>query len=190
MKSNQAKEDYELIRKINEGDATAFRQLVYKHKDVSLSLAQSILKDVAIAEDVLQDVFIKVYRKLHTFKFKASFSTWLYRIVVNTSYNELKKQKHNISVDALDDTYNITSENKDLMGEQDQKKYINLALQKLRPDEALLLRLFYLCELSIKEIEDITSFKPSKIKVDLHRGREHIGFHLKQLLGKDLKHLL
>lgn len=183
-------EDYEIIRKIKEGDTGAFRQLVYAHKDVSLSLACSILKDQIIAEDVLQDVFIKVYHKIHTFNHKSSFSTWLYRIVVNTSYNELKKQKPNVSIDDVNGSLNGSIEDYSIMIEADHKKYINLALEKLRADESLVLRLFYLCELSIKEIGEVTGFKPSKIKVDLHRGRENMHFQLKELLGDDLKYLL
>lgn len=190
MKNNPTERDYELIRKIKEGDTSAFRQLVYIHKDVSLSLAVSILKDAVLAEDVLQDVFIKVFHKLHTFSFKSSFTTWLYRIVVNTSYNELKKKKYHLSIDDSESTYVISAISKDTMSESDQKKYIQLALERLRPDESLVLRLFYLCELSIKEIEVITRFKPSKIKVDLHRGRGHIHKELQQLLGDDLKYLL
>lgn len=88
MRNNPTQQDYELIRKINKGDTSAFRQLVYIYKDVSLSLASSIIKDSSIAEDVVQDVFIKVYHKLDTFSFKSSFATWLYRIVVNTCYNQ------------------------------------------------------------------------------------------------------
>lgn len=184
-------EDYDLIRKVIEGDTTAFRQLVYEHKDVSLSLAYSILKNKSLAEDVLQDVFIKVFNKLKTFKFESSFSTWLYRIVVNTSYNELKRQKNNISIDDYNHDHVMSTINDhDYMKEEDQKYYICKALMLLRPDEALVLRLFYLCELSIKEIENITAFKTSKIKVDLHRGRENLNFQLRQLLGNDIKHLL
>ncbi|MDH7444380.1 RNA polymerase sigma factor [Aquimarina sp. 2201CG14-23] len=188
MKNNPKERDYELIRKIKEGDTNAFRQLVYAYKDVSLSLASSILKDKILAEDVLQDVFVKVFHKLNTFKFNASFSTWLYRIVVNTSYNELKKQKKNTT--PVIDAFNIPTVDKNKLNEADQKKYIHLALEKLKPDESLLLRLFYLSELRIKEIEDVTGFSTSKIKVDLHRGRENLYFQLKQLLGNDLKHLL
>ncbi|SHJ08091.1 RNA polymerase sigma-70 factor, ECF subfamily [Aquimarina spongiae] len=188
LKNSPVQRDYELIRKINDGDASAFRQLVYVHKDVSLSLAISILKDHNLAEDVLQDVFVKVYHKIHTFKFKSSFTTWLYRIVVNTSYNELKKRKSTFALD--EQTAEIPIVDKSSIDEADQKKYINLALERLRPDESLLLRLFYLSELKIKEIEKITGFKTSKIKVDLHRGRENMLFELKQLLGPDLKHLL
>ncbi len=190
MKINNQIEDYDIIRKANEGDTHAFRQLVYKHKDVSLSLAYSILKSKTLAEDVLQNTFIKVFNKLHTFHFNSAFSTWLYRIVVNTSYNELKKRKSNISLDEDTHPLFIPVEEKDHMKEKDQKRYINMALMQLRPDEALVLRLFYLCELSIREIEDVTKFKTSKIKVDLHRGRDNLNYQLKQLLGDDIKHLL
>ncbi len=139
---------------------------------------------------MLQDVLIKVFHKLNTFKFKSAFSTWLYRIVVNTSYNELKKQKSTISLYEDTDFLVALIEDKDFLKESDQKQYINKALALLRTDEALVLRLFYLCELSIKEIENVTRFKKSKIKVDLHRGRENLNFHLTQLLGEDIKYLL
>ncbi|MBQ4802102.1 sigma-70 family RNA polymerase sigma factor [Aquimarina sp. MMG015] len=190
MRNSQYKQEYDLIRRINDGDASAFRQLVYVYKDVSLSLAISILKNQVIAEDVLQEVFLKVYNKLHTFRFKSSFSTWLYRIVINTSYNELKKRKNSINIDELESGFIISLVEKNAMDEADQKRFINLALQQLRPDEALVLRLFYLCEYKIKEIEKVTGFKTSKIKVDLYRGRENMHFQLKRLLGDDLNNLL
>lgn len=190
MKNSQIQRDYSLIRKVNDGDTSAFRQLIFAYKDVSLSLAISILKDPVVAEDVLQDVFIKVYHKIHTFKFKASFATWLYRIVVNTCYNELKKRKNIVSIDSISEVNSIVHNQKEYLEDADQKKYINMTLEKLKPDEALVLRLFYLCEFKIKEIEKITGFKSSKIKVNLHRGRDNFQFHLKQILGDDLNNLL
>lgn len=181
-----------LIGRIKGGDTAAFRILVEKYKDVSLSLAASILKDESQAEDVLQDVFIKVYSKIGSFKYRSGFSTWLYRIVVNTCYNELKKQKIKVDIDdiksELQQTSGITGV--DNITNEEQKKYIQLAFKKMRPDEALVLRLFYLCDFKIKEIQEITGFKSGKIKVDLHRGRENFHFRLTQLLGKDINQLL
>lgn len=193
MKTSTSKDpDIFLIHRIKDGDTSAFRLLVEKYKDVSLSLASSILKDSILAEDVLQDVFIKVYEQLDSFKFNSNFSTWLYRIVVNMSFNALKKLKNIKSIDEIEvgeilDTTIIGIES---IKETDQKKYIVLAFERLRPDEALVLRLFYLCELSIYEIEEITDFNPSKIKVDLHRGRGNMHFHLKQILKEEMNHLL
>lgn len=181
-----------IIRRIIEGDKAAFRILVEKYKDVSFSLAQSILKDEAKAEDVLQEVFIKVYEKINRFQFKSAFSTWLYRIVINTCYNELKKQKIKVSIEDVDQNLfdDAPAGGLRITNDADQKKYIQLAIARLRSDEALVLRLFYLCELSIKEIEDITGFKATKIKVDLHRGRDNLYFQLKQLLGDEINQLL
>lgn len=181
-----------LINRIKEGDTRAFRQLVDKYKNVSLSLACSILKDEDKAEDALQDAFIKVFEKIDTFNFRAAFSTWLYRIVVNTSYNELKKHKNHTSISQVDNKLEKSSSNiaLDSFKEEIQKKYIQIALKRLRPDEALILRLFYLCDLKIKEIEGITGFKNSKIKVDLHRGRNNLNHQLTKILGKEINDLL
>jgi len=73
---------------------------------------------------------------------------------------------------------------------EDQKHYINLALKQLKPDEALVLRMFYLLELRIKEIERATGFSKAKIKVDLHRGRQNISQTLRALLGAEIEDLL
>ncbi|NRB62012.1 MAG: helix-turn-helix domain-containing protein, partial [Saprospiraceae bacterium] len=81
MKTNSFKDaDFDLIQKIKEGDTTAFKQLVKKYKDVSLSLVISIIKDQSAAEDILQDAFIKVFESIDRFKFESRFSTWLYRV--------------------------------------------------------------------------------------------------------------
>ena len=180
--------DYELVRSVIAGDNGAFRQLVFLYKDHSLSLIRSILKDPVKSEDVLQDAFISVYKNMNKFKFNASFSSWLYRIMVNASYNELKKNKRYVQWPS-EERIEATVEPNSLTA-SDQKVYINKALDAMKPDEALVLRLHYLNELKIKEIEGITGFGRSKIKVDLHRGRDNFHSKLKQLLGKDINYLL
>ena len=184
--------DIKLVNRSKAGDTSAFRDLVNAYKDVSLTLACSVLKDTNLAEDAVQTAFIKVFEKLDTFRQDSKFSTWLYRIVINTAYNLLKQQKNHLQMDALSDSAietNGKSETKALT-EQDQKKYINLALNKIKPDEALILRLFYLYDHTIIEIEEITSFSKSKIKVDLHRGRKNMEVQLQKMLGKEIDQLL
>ncbi len=193
MKSNSSKDvDFYLINKIKEGDTIAFKQLVEKYKDVSLSLVVSILKDQSAAEDVLQDAFVKVFKAIDKFKFKSRFSTWLYRIVINTSYNALKKEKVNVKIEDIESGNIIdpVAIGIDKMNTTDQNNYIQRAFEMLRHDEALVLRLFYLSELSINEIHKITDFSLAKIKVDLHRGRDNMYFYLKKMLGNEVKHLL
>lgn len=183
--------DYKLIDRFKEGDEKAFVQLVNKYKDLTLSLAYSILKDRVEAEDVLQITFIKVYNKVKNFKQQSAFSSWLYRIVVNTAYNELKKEKRFPDIENENTVfYNIQDPSKDKSLEIDRKKFILLALERLRPDEALVLRLHYLIGYKIKEIKEITGFSNSKIKVDLHRGRISMEEELKNLMGDELESIL
>ncbi|WP_394746935.1 RNA polymerase sigma factor [Spongiimicrobium salis] len=182
--------DKHSIERIKEGDAYAFRLMVEKYKDVSLSLVCSIVKDEQLAEDILQDVFIRVFEKVHTFKFKSSFSTWLYRIAVNMSYTALKSRKHSMDINTLEETSEIRVNTKELMKEAYQKKFIHLALKALNADEALVLQLFYLSEKSMKEIVKITGFTLSKVKISLHRGRGNLDFQLRQLLGNEIENLL
>lgn len=192
MTTNSNELDAALIEQIKKGDTLAFRQLVDKYKDVSLSLAFSILKDKAKAEDVLQEAFLKVFYKADTFKHQSSLSTWLYRIVINKAYNELKRNRKQLDLDELNFEEPEIKEKSAFQNlrDQDQKRYIICALSKLKADESLVLRLFYLCELSIQEIEEVTNFSQSKIKVDLHRGRKNFETALKHLLGKQVIDLL
>jgi RNA polymerase sigma-70 factor (ECF subfamily) len=179
-----------LINRMKQGDTNAFRQMVDTYKDMALSLAYSIVKNKHLAEDIIQDVFIQVYKKMHTFKFKSRFSTWLYRIVVHTSYNELKKNKKFQTIDAIIKLPKTLISKDDLLIKENQTTFINLALNAMKTDEALVLRLFYLSEMRIEEIQTITGFSKSKVKVSLHRGRSNLEFQLKQLLGDELKDLL
>ena len=191
MSRNEAL-DVKLVNRSKAGDTSAFRDLVNAYKDVSLTLACSVLKDTTLAEDAVQTAFIKVYEKLNTFRQDSKFSTWLYRIVINTAYNLLKQQKNHLQMDAL---FNFAIDTDGKAGtksltEQEQKKYIDLALKRIKSDEALVLRLFYLYEHTIVEIKEITGFSKSKIKVDLHRGRKNMELKLQKMLGNEITQLL
>ena len=191
MSRNEAL-DIKLVNRSKAGDTSAFRDLVNAYKDVSLTLACSVLKDTMLAEDAVQAAFIKVFEKLNSFRQDSKFSTWLYRIVINTAYNLLKQQKNHLQMDALSN-FAIDTDGKagtKSLTEQDQKKYIDLALNNIKSDEALILRLFYLYEHTIVEIKEITGFSKSKIKVDLHRGRKNMELQLQKYLGDEITQLL
>jgi len=87
--------DEELVRLCQErlpGDRRPFRALAKRYRDKVINTAYRFLSDQQDAEDVAQDVFLKVYRGLSEFRAEASFSTWLYRITVNTCKNELRRR--------------------------------------------------------------------------------------------------
>lgn len=189
MKTNNTT-DWEIIQNIRKGYIADYRLLVDKYKDVSYTLACTIVKDQHLAEDVLQDAFLKVFNALRKFKGTSAFSTWLYRIVVNTSYDAVNRQKkfpvegweHQVEDYELDSYQTAET--------SDRQQYINRALHAMKPDEALLLRLYYLSELSVNEIKEVTSFSESKIKVTLLRARKNLQGILEKQLGTEINQLL
>ncbi|MDC6390474.1 sigma-70 family RNA polymerase sigma factor [Maribacter sp. PR1] len=110
----------------------------------------------------------------------------------HTCYTELKRRIKNISIKENQDTIEQTTTIKEssALTLEDQKVYIQKAMEQMKSDEALVLRLFYLCEMSLSEIETITKFSASKIRVDLHRGRKNIKRELEFLLGDEIKYFL
>jgi RNA polymerase sigma-70 factor (ECF subfamily) len=75
--------DSELIRRAQSGDMAAFSELVHRHDKAVLSLAARFVDSAEDAKDIYQEVLIRVFRGLGTFKFKSEFSTWIHRIAVN-----------------------------------------------------------------------------------------------------------
>ena len=176
-----------LIEKIKKDDHGAFRLLVEKYKDQALSLAVTVLKDKMQAEDVLQDAFIRVYEKIRSFKYESTFYTWMYRIVVNHCYNELRKRKRNdIEVEKIDRGEDSLSNQIDV---NDRKRVVNEALKMVKTDEALVLRLFYLSELKIDEVVEVSGFSQSKVKVTLHRARKSIASILREKFKREIEEL-
>ncbi len=82
--------DAVLVRAIQAGDITAFDKLVLKHKDKLFNLVYWFLGDYQEANDCAQETFIKVFKSIKKFRFESAFSTWLYRIAMNTCKNRLK----------------------------------------------------------------------------------------------------
>ena len=177
----------EIIERVKAGERLAFKILIDRYKDDAYSLACSIVKDQQLAQDILQEVLIKVFFKIKAFKYQSAFYTWLYRIVVNRCYNEIRKRKidYGEPVERASEkefTAHITDTN-------DLKQIVNAGLNQMKSDEAMVLRLFYLSELTIEEVIEVTGFSKSKVKVTLHRGRKSLAKILKQQLGKEIEDL-
>lgn len=85
-----------LVQRAQEGDEQAFAQLFEQHKKRVYSVCLLMTKDVAEAEDLTQEAFLQVFRTIGTFRGEAAFSTWLYRIAVNTVLMKLRRKKSKV----------------------------------------------------------------------------------------------
>lgn len=172
------KEDSEYILAIKNGDKKAFGTLVQKHQSYAYTLAIRILKNQEDAQEVAQDSFIKIFHHIHEFQEKSTFKTWLYKIVYHEALGVLRKKKRQfVSIEDFHEDHLDQVEYQsglDLLEENERKTIIRQALHQLKPAESAILTLYYLDEQSIKEIEDITNFTESNIKILLHRGRKSL----------------
>ncbi len=166
--------DTEIIESVRKGNQSDFEILVDRYKNKAFSLLCNMLKDTMEAEEVLQDAFLKAYYGLKTFKQESKFSTWFYRIVYNTALTKLsaKKRKIEKEMTSIDEELNISDET---YSSQSDKKELNIFLNelidKLPPNYASVITMFYLEEMSCEEISEVTNRSVSNVKVLLHRSR-------------------
>ena len=139
---------------------------------MAFNVAVSIVKDDHYAEEVVQDAFMKAFNGLKSFRRSAQFKSWFYRIVVNESFQRLKRIKRNAALLTTDEISEAKSEN--LSIEVEQTHQIREALKQLSSKESLALVLFYLEEHSLKEIVTITGWSVANTKVILHRARKNL----------------
>ena len=187
--------DSEIISEVLAGNTAAFGVLVNLYKDKAFTLAYNIVTNREDAEEIAQDAFVKAFKALHSFKGQSLFSTWLYRIVANTALSKRKLKKpvfiemNHQSMEEQDDDSNFYKVwQKEESG--DKKRFIQQALLSLRDEERICLTLFYVNELSIADIHELTKITGANIKVILHRGRKHVYEELLKLLGKEIHSLL
>ncbi|SMD18682.1 RNA polymerase sigma factor [Pedobacter nyackensis] len=159
--------------KVCRGDKDAFRYFIKKYKDMAFSLSVSIVKDEFIAEEVVQDSFVKVFNGMGSYNAASTFKTWFYRIVLNEAFQRRKKQKKDFLQFQPDYNEDITDESILFGLDKDEQIHnINEALKMLSDRESVVLRLFYLEEESIKDVCEITGWSESNTKVILHRARK------------------
>lgn len=183
-------EDQYYIDATIKGDVQAFAILVDRYKYMVFTLAMKIVKHTEEAEEVSQDVFMKVFRVLNTFKGDSKFSTWLYKIAYYRSLDYLKKQKRQLNTSSIDaDTeYHLTSIESalDQLEDQERKKSIKKAIGKLPEDDAVVITLHYFEALSLKEIGEVMGIEANTVKVRLFRSRKRLAAILKNELEPEI----
>ncbi|HOW10741.1 MAG TPA: RNA polymerase sigma factor [Bacteroidales bacterium] len=186
------KADIVYIDKVLEGNINAFSFLIERHKDNAFNLAYRICGNREEAEEIAQDAFLKAFRSLKDFRKKSSFSTWLYRIVYNTSVSLVRTRGSRVlsleefPADAVD--FLAESTNEDEAVDNYRNSLVNFALQKLQEEERGLITLYYFDELETDEIALITGIKKQYIKVRLFRARQKMAGIIKNAEKKTTYH--
>lgn len=179
----------ELIKKISNGNTVAFSDLVDDYKDLVYTLCIRMLDNREDAEEVSQDVFIKVFTALRTFKGDSKLSTWIYRIAYNACLDRLKKNKKErmrVEVDHLKSAaFSVMDNALDRMVQEERSALINSCLAALPAEDASILTLFYFEEKNLLEMEKVLDLSANTIKVRLFRARKKLAAIMENKFDKE-----
>ena len=177
-----APSDERLVYETLQGNLSAFEELVHRYERQVFTIAYRMTNQREEAEDVAQEVFINVYRKLYQFDTSRRFAPWIQKIAVNTCITRLRKKKKVISV-SFDDSLNNRSEvfpNIDysdpsvVYDRQQLREDINEALLQLPESYRAMLILRYQLEMSNQEIAEALGITRENVEVRIHRARKSL----------------
>lgn len=172
--------DREIVDRIKKGDNEAFDYLVNQYSKKIINTAYSLLYDADEAQDAAQEVFIKVYRNIGTFRGDSSVSTWIYRITRNVCCDILRKRKSSnvISLDAEDEEghKNEPADTGDTPQEAAEKnerdEILRSAVASLEETHKTVITLFDMEGLSYDEIAEVMKCPVGTVKSRLYRARD------------------
>ena len=168
----------ELVKKSQLGDRSAFEQLVLRHQELVFSLAYKLTGNREMANDVAQEAFIRAWKAIEKFRGDSTFSTWIYRITVNTAWTLRKKAKKHNTLN-IEDTYEpiVIDEKKDpemVAINSDLSSVLSKALNNLPVEQRIIVELKNIEGRSHKEIADYLDISVTAAKVRLHRAHQKL----------------
>lgn len=174
--------DSELVEQFKNGSIDAFEELVSRYEAKVFNLAMRFTRNQEDAEEVLQDVFTTLYKKVAGFQGKSAFSSWIYRIIVNAAFMKLRKRKqnHTISIEdlapsvkqsCLDQDHAFASRSDTLSINRELREALEGAINRLPEQYRAVFILRDVDGLSNQEVGEILELSIPAVKSRLHRSR-------------------
>lgn len=175
-----------IIRRLKKGDSLALAGLMDIYQDYVFTIAMRMVKTRETAEEITQDVFVKVYNKIETFEARSKFSTWIFTIVYHSCLNYLQKKQivfpessfinqqfdgdessdfESADIRDMSDSSQLNSEKQEILWR---------AIDQLNADQGVIISLYYLQQFSVKEIAEIMNIPSNTVKTHLHRARGNL----------------
>jgi RNA polymerase sigma-70 factor (ECF subfamily) len=170
-------EEILLIKRILSGESHLYKELVERHSSNIYNLVLGVVSRKEDAEEVSQDVFVKAFFSLKSFRGECSFSTWVYRIAYNMAISCTRRKKRSYVPIDLNNSQ-IFSDDNSVYEKSNEREIMYSILQKallqLDAKDRFLILSFYMNEKTIKELVVITGMSESNVKVRLHRVKKQL----------------
>jgi RNA polymerase sigma-70 factor (ECF subfamily) len=175
--------EQECIQRAQNGDVAAYEELVRAHQKRVMAIVAGILRLGGDVEDIAQQVFLKVYLAIRRFDGRSSFSTWLYKIAVNETYDYLRKRKarklvyeSDLSADQEQRVGRLSPEvpGPGSLERVEARQAVDRLLAELNPEERLMIVLKEVEGYSVEEISEAMGLNPNTVKVRMFRARRRL----------------
>ncbi|MEL7600491.1 MAG: RNA polymerase sigma factor [Proteiniphilum sp.] len=169
--------DEQLIKEVISGNQTAFKSLTEKYQLQVFRTVMGFVHTKEDAEEITQDIFIRVYQSLSSFHHDAEFSTWLYRIAVNMSLNFLRSNRKNRILQSLEAIFSYRSEEKTPLEDMEQAerdRRIRMAIDALPEKQRMAFILSRYEELPQKKIAEVMNRSEGAVEQLLQRAKENL----------------
>ncbi len=186
--------DFDIIKEILNGDKNQYRFLIEKYQAQVFRICMGYVHHTEDANDLTQEIFIQAYQKLHQYQSKAAFSTWLYRIAVNTCLNHLRKKKGNLmdrienALDSLTAKYSYqisdTATPEEILITNEHTELISKAIESLSDKQKTTFILSNYEELPQKEIAAIMKISEGAVESLLQRAKANLQKKISHILKK------
>ncbi|WP_299209939.1 sigma-70 family RNA polymerase sigma factor [uncultured Dokdonia sp.] len=183
-------DDQIFITKTLAGEVNAFAVLIDRYKHMVYTLSLRMMKSTEDAEEIAQDVFLKAFQKLETYKGTSKFSTWLYSITYHRCLDALSRKRRQPIHHATEILEEITGEKTagilEAIEADELKEQLEECIQQLREEDAFLVTLYYLEEQTLEEIATVTGMTKNNVKVKIFRSRKKLYTIMASQLPKDI----
>ena len=176
-------DDTELLRSSLDGDKLAFGEIVNRYRKMVARTVKGMLGDTVFAEDIGQEVFVKLYHSLSEFRGESKLATYIQRIAINLTLNEIKRRKRYFSMftqKGSDEIYEMDVADEDEVEKREAKEIVSKALIRLQPKFRIIVTMRMLQGYSTKETAEILKLPLGTVLSRLSRAQEQ----LKEILQK------
>ncbi len=181
------KTDLELVELFRNGDVTGFNELVRRYQEKVYWIARRTMGNHEDADDVVQDVFVRVFEKLKHFRGDSNFYTWLYRVTVNVSLNALRKKriKDILPYDELfEETLPADNQTDRAMYEQEYQTILEKAIAKLPAKQKAAFMMRYYDEMTYEDMAKILHTSVGGLKANYFHALKKIQEYVRKEMSQ------
>lgn len=166
-------DEQQLIKQVLAGQKQAYGHIIARYKNPLYATILRMTKEPQLAQDLVQEAFIKVYEQLGRYEASGSFQSWLYRVAINHCLDELRKKRYQIKQEPIQETQSIEQAHPEVIYlKKERQRQLEELLSRLPEQERMIVLLRYNNELSYEEISHLLKISLGDVRNKLHRAKK------------------